>query len=145
LRPVKAAASNIEAQSEEIVAAAMLHDYRKILWPPDLFWKRDLSLRDLKIISFHPIVGQRLVSERWPGCPETALRLIERHHNPGGWLPAQILAACDVWVTCRENRSYRCKAVSEKIVLQETLRVSPEKAVKLVLDTLKSNAMRSPF
>ncbi|GEM_PF-7128815 len=139
----------IETQAEvgswEMEAAAMLHDYGKILWPAKLFFKnrRDLSQRDLEIISSHPQVGRRIVAVRWPDCPGNLLRLIEAHHSPGGWFPAQILAACDVWVACHENRRYRRKAVPERDVLHEMLRVAPEHIVDRVLDAVQGLPMIS--
>ena len=132
-----------EVGSWEMEAAAMLHDYGKILWPAKLFFKnrRDLSRRDLEIISSHPQVGRRIVTVRWPKCSRNILRLIESHHDPGGWFPAQVLAICDVWVACHEDRIYRRKAVPERDVLQEMLRVAPERVVNLLLDTVRHEAM----
>ena len=128
------------APSEDMITAAYLHDYGKILWPPDLFvkMKGDLSPCDLEIISSHPAVGRRLISGKWPDCPGKVLRLIERHHNPEGWLPAQLLAACDVWVACHEDRPYRTGAVPEKVVLREMRLVALERIVDSVLDALRS-------
>jgi HD-GYP domain-containing protein (c-di-GMP phosphodiesterase class II) len=135
------AAVHIEVSSWEMDAAAMLHDYGKILWTPDLFIKNieDLSLCDLESISSHPMVGRWLVSGRWPECPETVLRLIEFHHCPGEWFPAQLLAACDVWVACHEDRPYRTRPVPERVVLHEMLKVAPERVTGMVLYEIRSD------
>jgi len=133
----------VDVGSWEMEAAAMLHDNAKILWPADLSYKdrRDLSQRDREIISSHPEMGRRIVAVRWPQCPVNILRLIESHHDPRGWFPAQVLAVCYVWVACHEDRIYRRKAMPEKDVLQEMLRVAPAKVVNLVLNTVRHEAM----
>lgn len=140
---LKAAVASVKAgvSSEDMAAAAMLHDYGKIFWPRDLFYKdkQDLSLHDLEVIASHPHVGRRLVALRWLECPETVLRLVESHHSPEGWLPAQLLAACDVWVACHEDRPYRTSAMPEKVILREMLRVAPESVVGLVTNVSRNN------
>ncbi len=79
-------------------------------------------------------MGRQLVLDKWPECPGNILRLIESHHNPAQWFPAQLLATCDVWIACHENRIYRCIPLPESVIHQEMLRVAPASVINLVLE-----------
>lgn len=130
-----ASSAKTEMGETELVAAAMLHDYGKIFWPPELFVRdrRYLSISDIGIILDHAKVGRRLVEEKWPECPEAVLRLIERHHNPEEWFPAQLLAACDIFVACNEVRHYRQGALPYKTTIREMLNNVSERVVTMVI------------
>ncbi|MBO8129270.1 MAG: HD domain-containing protein [Peptococcaceae bacterium] len=117
---------------QDLITAAVLHDLGKVAWPDDLFTKNLLSATDRDIMAAHPLVGRRIAEQVWPECPETILHLIETHHNPGNWLPAQILAACDIWVACSEPRANRTKLPDDETVYREMCKVAAEKVVDIV-------------
>ena len=129
-------------EERDLLMAALLHDIGKSQWPDN--WHTDpkykLGLHALTVMRMHPLLGANIV-EQETKIPESVLDIIRQHHErPGGRgypygvepsLPAQILAACDVYCACTEERPYRKRPLTEQEAINEI--VSPPEVVKILV------------
>lgn len=104
-------------QERDLLAAALLHDIGKAMWPRD--WHEKplylLGPGTAAVMRAHPLQGANALLEA--GIPEEIARLVREHHErPGGKgyllgvepsFPSLVLAACDVFAACLEKRAYR--------------------------------------
>lgn len=110
----------IELSPGEIYLAGLLHDIGKTTWPPEMFSKPKycLTLADRLLMDGHSTEGARIAKELFPELSESVIEAIATHHErPGGkGYPkgknklkneALLLAACDVFCACTEERKYR--------------------------------------
>ena len=102
----------------ELAAAAYLHDLGKAMWPPELFTKYSLNEQDWVYIQAHPVMGENMAAELWPGVPAAARAAIQGHHErPGGKgypdglaeppVKALLVAAADALDAMTHERQYR--------------------------------------
>lgn len=104
-------------QERDLLAAALLHDIGKAMWPQDWHEKPLYLLGPgvATVMRAHPLQGANAL--RGAGIPEEIACLVKEHHErPGGKgcplgvepsFASLVLAACDVFAACMEKRTYR--------------------------------------
>jgi putative nucleotidyltransferase with HDIG domain len=100
-------------------AAGVLHDVGKLWVPRDVLCaRRSLTSAEWALVRAHPVDGEGMVRHAWPDAPEAVLHAVRHHHErvdgsgyPDGLralpLLTAVVAAADVYVALREDRSYR--------------------------------------
>jgi len=131
-----------QQEERDLLMASLLHDIGKSQWP--VSWhvepKHKLGTNALTVMQAHPLTGANMAYEA--GVPESIADIVRQHHErPGGRgypygvepsLPAQILAACDVYCACTEERPYRKRPLTEQEAINEI--VSPPEVVKILVE-----------
>lgn len=121
---------------KNLLTAAILHDVGKSNWKKDWFIKPRHILKDNEWIQMqeHPIEGSRLL-QSLQVLPEEVLRIVAQHHErsegrgyPYGIEPdllVTILAACDVYAACTEERPYRANSYTKEAALSQLAMFTP--------------------
>lgn len=131
-------------QERDLLAAALLHDIGKAMWPQDWHEKPLYLLGPgvATVMRAHPLQGANAL--RGAGIPEEIACLVREHHErPGGKgyplgvepsFASLVLAACDVFAACLEKRAYRPGGGSCGV--EETLRTVAKFAPGAVVKAL---------
>ncbi|MCL6611883.1 MAG: HD-GYP domain-containing protein [Peptococcaceae bacterium] len=115
-----------EEISRDVVVAGLLHDIGKSRLNPDLFYKSQLTLKELEEFKKHTTIGFKILEEA--KAPE-AVQLAALHHHeredgsgyPGGLtgdripLAAKIVAVADVYDTMNSSRPGSGRACPFKV------------------------------
>ncbi|MGB9792589.1 MAG: HD-GYP domain-containing protein [Thermacetogeniaceae bacterium] len=142
-------------QERDLLAAALLHDIGKAVWPQDWHEKPlyQLGATALTVMRAHPIQGANTLLEA--GIPPEVARLVKQHHErPGGKgyplgvdppFDSVLLAACDVFCACLEKRPYKQKECTLEEALRAVAKFAPGQVVKALATALaKGRGMAAP-
>jgi HD-GYP domain-containing protein (c-di-GMP phosphodiesterase class II) len=129
------------SQVGDLLMAALLHDLGKAYWKDAWFQKPRHAITEVewKMMNRHP--SQAVASlEDWELVNSSVLHIIAEHHErPGGRgypcgiepdLSVIILAACDVYAACTEERTYRKQVVTREKALAKVATFAPKAVVK---------------
>lgn len=131
-------------QERDLLVAALLHDIGKSNWLEE--WHTEpiylLPQSAPTVMRMHPLQGANILSEA--GVGEDVVRLVREHHERprGSGYPMRaepgfaslVLAACDVFAACTEEREYRQQDGACSV--DETIRAVSEFAPKAVVEAL---------
>ncbi len=131
-----------QQEERDLLMAALLHDIGKSQWPDS--WHVDpkykLGIHALTVMQAHPLTGANMAYES--GVPKSVADIIRQHHErPGGKgyplkeepsLQALILAACDVYCACMEDRPYRKQPLTEQEAIGEVSKFAPSVVVEIL-------------
>ena len=128
----------VRIKFEDVILAAMYHDYGKVLIPKDILCKKGfLNAKERSIIEIHTLLGYELLKEK--GFNNNVLNLIKYHHqnlNRNGYpvmesnstkfsFDLELLCLADKYSALREKRSYKAqltKCEAFEILAQEILK-----------------------
>lgn len=115
-------------QERNLLAASLLHDIGKSMWPEDWFTapRKDIKESTWLAMQMHPLLGEEFLHQiGFDAGP--VLKIIAQHHEkqdgsgyPNGDVPsreAAVLSACDMFSAMTEDRGYR-QALDTEIALQ---------------------------
>lgn len=100
-----------QVNMRDLKDGALLHDFGKVLIPPEILNKNgSLTLAEHKIMDLHSILGYELLKNS--GVNEKVLNLVKNHHNNvnSDFIPdinLQILNLADKYSALTENRVYK--------------------------------------
>lgn len=132
-------------QAEDLMQAALFHDIGKSTWPAAWFTRPRRSIRnaDWTVMQTHPIQGVNVLKSKEILINKGVKNLILEHHERPGrrGYPYQVepefvslvLASCDVFAGCTEDRPYRSKQMAVDNALEEVAQFAPT----LVVDALQ--------
>lgn len=105
-----------EVNLPDLQAAAMFHDYGKVLIPTSILNKdSELTDKEYEIMQLHSELGYELLKNS--NLNENSLKMIKNHHNPRDDIGAQILSTADKYSALREKRCYK-EALSQEDALR---------------------------
>lgn len=100
-----------QVNMKDLKDGALLHDFGKVLIPPEILNKNGrLTLSEHKIMDLHSVLGYELLKNS--GVNEKVLNLVKNHHNnvDTDFIPdvnLQILNLADKYSALTENRVYK--------------------------------------
>lgn len=103
------------ADKKTLEQASMLHDFGKILIPPEILNKPGtLNDKEKEIMDLHSELGYELL--KTAGINSRVTNLIKNHHNPtadNSDTLSEILSVADIYSALREERSYKTSMSEE--------------------------------
>lgn len=131
-------------EERNLSTAALLHDIGKSGWQDTWYTKPRYMIKNNEwtVMQMHPIQAVNILDKELNINTPGITKIIQEHHErPGGRgspyniepsLPAVILAACDVYAACTEDRSYRPAPLSHKQALEEIRKFAPTEIVLII-------------
>lgn len=130
-------------ERQDVLFSAIFHDVGKLQWPKEWFSKPGdlIPNQDLIMMKKHPIISGDIVKQEM-GITSNSLDIISQHHErtggkgyPYGAEPnraAVLLAACDVFCACTEDRLYRQSPLGSKKALKQ-IAFAPFEVVEAII------------
>ena len=136
---------------KDLQEAAMLHDFGKVLIPPEVLNKNGkLTQQEQKIMRFHSELGYQLLKKE--GLNENVLNLIRNHHNnltsSGKFVydvDLQILNLADKYSALTEKRVYKDAMSPAQALTVLAAEVKDGKVHPLVFNALVKSINSNPF
>lgn len=131
----------------EMYLAGLLHDIGKTRWPSEMFSKPHhcLTIGDRLLMDSHSLEGARIAKAIFPEINEGIIEIIATHHErPGGkGYPkgkknleneTLLLAACDVFCACTEQRKYRKDVLANSTTIEIIKEFAPVEIVEAIIN-----------
>ena len=126
-----------QEQVKDLLMAAVYHDIGKSTWRDDWYTQPRYLIKDIEwsLMKAHPIQSANILKEIHFPYHEV-IRLVEQHHERPGCrgypyqiepdLASLMLASCDVFAGCSEDKPYREKPLTKERAFEEVEKFAPD-------------------